>query len=223
MGLDLVPMGKPKKGFEKRFNQIFRVIEGKETLELSFLDKLKGKKLPSKEELLEEWFANQISVYETLKAPQVGRDKEAEDWIKVKYQDSNKELSESDFIKKHKGYYILELAKEIDGLPIYIAYGQEEHVFRGEFLTTCIGLIDESLVHEAWETKLAEEALDYGNRLMNTADNIAKENNLEYLKNQRAPSDSEENDIAGKLHIVYSLARWLTFYGKNGHGYQADY
>ncbi|MFY7839702.1 MAG: hypothetical protein ACOVP7_05470 [Lacibacter sp.] len=224
MGLDLRPMGKAKPGFEKRYEQIFKIITGAEKEEVSFFDKLKGKKPATKEELLQEWFANQIPSYETIKAPRVGRDEEANNWIKERYQETDKSLSENDFVKQHDGYYVISLAKEEDGVPAYRSFGQDENVFRGEFIRDCVDLIGEDLVSEAWGTKLAKEALDYGNRLMNIADKIAAESGLEYLKLQRNPPEkSDEGDLENKLHVVSSMAKWLIFYGKNGHGYEADY
>lgn len=89
MGLDMRPMGKPKPGFEERFNQIFRIVSGIEKQRASFIDRLKVKRRPTKEELLEEWFANSIKSYETIKAPIVGKDKEADDWIKKKYSETD--------------------------------------------------------------------------------------------------------------------------------------
>lgn len=223
MGLDMRPMGKPHPGFERRYEQIFWIIQGTEKQELSLLDKLKGKKIISKDDLLKEWFENQIPPYETIKAPRVGRDKDADEWIKAKYLETDKKMSESAFIKEYEGYYVIELAKELDGVPMYIAMGQDENVFRGQFMQDCSDLIGEELVAEAWNTKLADEALDYGKRLMKVADKIASENNLEYLKAQRAPPDTNEDSVEWKLHIVYSLAKWLIFYGANGHGYEADF
>jgi hypothetical protein len=223
MGLDMRPMGKPKPGFEKRFVNIFEMVTKDKIPQPSFLDKLKGKKYPTKDELLQEWFANQIQTYETIKAPRVGRDKEADEWIRNKYNDLEQKPLLEQFLKEHDGYYVIELAKEQDGVPVYIAMGQDENVFRGQFLQDCIDTIGEDLVNEAWETKLADETLDYGNRLMAIADKIAKERKLEYLKTQRLPPDSDEDTIESKLHIVYSLAKWLIFYGKNGHGYEADF
>lgn len=221
MGLDMIPMGKPKQGFEQRYHQIYRIIKGKEKQKISFIDRLKGKKLLSEDELLKEWFDIQIASYDTIKAPRVGRDKEANDWIKQKYRESDNKLSEEDFIKDYEGYYVIELAKELDGIPVYASMEQDRNVFRGEFMQDCIDLIGEDLVNEAWYTKLAGDALDYGNRLMSAADKIAKDNKLQYLKEQRMPPETDENSIESKLHIVYSLARWLIFYGKNGHGYEA--
>jgi hypothetical protein len=223
MGLDMRPLGKPKKGFEKRYKEIYEIIESDNIPKPSFLEKLSGKKYPTKDELLEEWFSNQIESYETIKAPRVGRDIEADNWIKEKYNDLEEKPTYEDFIQEHQGFYAIELAKEKDGVPVYIAMGQDENVFRGQFLTDCIDLIGEELVNEAWGTKLAGETLDYGNRLMIVADKTAKEHNLEYLKGQRIPSDVDEDTIESKLHIVYSLAKWLVFYGENGHGYEADY
>ena len=217
------PMGKPKKGFEKRFNEIFKMVESDKIPELSFLDKILGKKKPTKEELIQEWFNNQIPTYETLKAPMVGKDKEADEWIKEKYEQLENKPSLEDFLKEHQGYFVISLAKEQDGVPCYVAFGQDENVFRGQFLANCDDLIGESLVNEAWGTKLSDETLDYGNRLMQVADSIAKKNNLQYLKEQKLAPKTDETTIESKLHIVYSLAKWLTFYGKNGHGYEADF
>lgn len=221
MGLDMRPMGKPKPGFEERFKQIFWILQGAEKQKISLLDKLKGKKEFSKDELLKEWFENQIPSYETIKAPRVGRDKEADEWIKQKYLESDKSKSESDFIRDFDGYYVIELAKELDGVPMYISMQEDKNVFRGQFIQDCTDLIGENLVNEAWETKLADSALDYGKRLMAIADKIACEKGFQYLKDQRMPPDSNEESVESKLHIVFSLAKWLIFYGKNGHGYEA--
>lgn len=218
MGLDMRPMGKPKPGFEKRFEEIFSMLTGKAKAQ-----PLANGQTPSHEELLEEWFAIQESTYETIKAPRVGRDAEADQWIKEQYQETDQSVPEQEFIKNHEGYYVIELAKETDGVPIYRAMGQDENVFRGEFLRDCMDIVDEELLSEAWETKMAAETLDYGWRLYDAADKIAVANNLEYLKNQREAPDADEDQIESKLHILYSAARWLIFYGKSGHGYEADF
>jgi hypothetical protein len=223
MGLDMRPMGKPKPGFEKRFAELFEIISTDNYPQLSLMDKLKGKKALSKEDYLNEWFENQIQSYETIKAPRVGRDKEAEEWIMDFYNDLDEKPPLEEFLNEHQGYYVIELAKEQDGVPVYIALGQDENVFRGEFLRICSDLIDEELLSEAWESKLADETLDFGNRLMQVSDQLAKEHGLEHLKNQYLPPDATEDSLESKIHILYSLSKWLIFYGKNGHGYEADF
>lgn len=224
MGLDWRPMGKPKPGFEERHKQIFRILQGEEKLkELSFIDKLLGKKPVTNEQLIEEFLDNTIETYETIKAPRVGYDDVANNWIKSKYCESDKSLTEEDFFKEYLGYYVIELAEEQDGVPVYIALGQDENVFRAQFLDDCKDLIGEELHTEAWSSKLADETLLYGQQLMSIADKVAKENQLEYLKEQRMPPELDEESLESKLHILFSAAKWLIFYGKNGHGFEADF
>lgn len=218
------PMGKPKPGFEKRYIELYQMLKNDDSIpKPSLFERLLGKKGPTREQLQEEWFANLIPTYETIKAPRVGRDKEADAWVLQQYEESDKEVPLQDFVKEYQDYYVIELAKEKDGVPVYRAFAQDENVFRGQFLKDCVDLIGKELVHEAWETKLADEALDYGNRLMQVADKIATEKNIQHLKTQRMPPETDERNIESKLHIVYSLAKWLIFYGKNGHGYEADF
>lgn len=223
MGLDLRPMGKPKPGFEKRYEEIFKMIAEDKIPKASIIDKIKGKRYPTREELLKEWFLIQIPSYETIKAPKVGRDNEADIWIRQKYEELEQKPPIDEFLKDYEGYYVIELAKELDGVPTYISIGQDKNVFRGQFLNDCTDLIGKELVDEAWNSKLASEALDYGNRLMRVADQIAKKNRIEYLKNQRTPPEKSEDSIEWKLHIVFSIAKWLIFYGQNGHGYEANF
>lgn len=224
MGLDWRPMGKPKSGFEERHKQIFRIVNGFEKISgLSFWDKLMGKHVETKEQLIEEFIDISIESYETIKAPRVGFDQVANDWIMSKYAESDKSLSQQDFLKEHLGYYVIELAEESDGIPVYISLVQDGNVFRAQFLDDCKHLIGKDLYREAWNSKLAEETLDYGNQLMAIADKYAAENNLLYLKDQRSLTDYDENSLESQVHVLYAAAKWLIFYGKNGHGFEADF
>jgi hypothetical protein len=216
-------MGKPKSGFERRFAEIYEMVSQNKIPKATIADKLKGIKKPTREELLEEWYEIQIPTYETIKAPRVGYDKSADEWIKSKYDELEQKPPFEEFLNENNGYYVIELAQEQDGVPLYRSLGQDENVFRGEFLRDCLDIFGEDLVSEAWGSKLADDALDYGNRLMNAADIVAKEYNLEYLRSQRQIPDTDEDTIESKLHIAYSLAKWLIFYGQNGHGYEADF
>lgn len=210
MGLDWRPMGKPKPGYEDRFKELYRLISEKQ---------VSGQ---TKEQMLEEWFSIQIQTYETIKAPRVGRDKEAEDWIKEQYEESEKDVSLEEFIKEFEGYYVILLAKELDGVPAYVAMGQDENVFRGKFLDDCKDLIGEDLYEAAYVTKLADDTLKYGEQLMAVAEKLATEHNVTYLRDQRWPPEAY-GTMEFRIHILYSAAKWLIFYGKNGHGFEADY
>jgi hypothetical protein len=223
MGLDWRPMGKPKPGSEERFNQLFHLIQGKEKVQLSFWEKLLGKEPPKKEQLLKEWFSMLIPSYETIKAPRVGRDIAADEWLKSKYVKSEETPSFEKFAKEHAGYYVIELAEETDGVPMYISMTQDRNVFRGQFLRNCEDLIGKDLLNQAWETQLAEGTLRYGQQLLSIADQVALPGGLQYLKDQRIPPDVSADSLESKLHILYSAGKWLVFYGKNGHGYEADF
>jgi hypothetical protein len=223
MGLDLKPLGKPKPGYEERFLKLFELIGKDNFPQYTLLDKLWGKKKqPTKEEVLAEWCEIQISHFETIKAPRVGVDKEADDWLLATYNELTDKPPLKKFLEQHQGLWVPEIAKEQGGISVYPSPVYDITAFRGKFLEDCEDILDKRLIDEAWETKLADEALDYGYRLMNRADELAKQHNLEYLKLQGHQPD-DENGIEWQLHIVFSLAKWLIFYGKNGHGYEADF
>ena len=213
MGLDMRPLSKPKAGKEQRFYELYSLIPS-ENLSPD-----------QREQLLEEWFALGIPSYETIKAPQVGRDAQADAWLREQYDaDDNPDKPPFDEVyQDYQGYYVIELATEQDSVPVYRAFGQDENVFRGQFLADCQELIGEDLLNEAWSNHLAEEAVDYAQRLIAAVTPTAQQHGLEYLKDQYKPPEAEPESLESQLHIVYSLARWLIFYGSRGHGYEADF
>lgn len=213
MGLDMRPLSKPKAGKEQRFYELYSLIPS-ENLSPD-----------QREQLLEEWFALGIPSYETIKAPQVGRDAQADAWLREQYDaDDNPDKPPFDEVyQDYQGYYVIELAPEQDSVPVYRAFGQDANVFRGQFLADCQDLISEDLLNEAWSNHLAEEAVDYAQRLLAAVTPITQQHGLEYLKDQYEPPEAEPESLESQLHIVYSLARWLIFYGSRGHGYEADF
>jgi hypothetical protein len=103
-----------------------------------------------------------------------------------------------------------------------MAMGQDENVFRGKFPDSCKDLPGKELYEEAYVTKMAEDTLKYGQQIMEVAEKIATEHNATYLKDQRFPPENRDT-IEFHIHVLYSAAKWLIFYGKNGHGFEADY
>ena len=211
MGLDMRPLSKPKAGQEKRFYELYSLI-------------LSENLAPDQQEqLLEEWFALGIPSYETIKAPQVGRDAQADVWLREQYEadDSPDKPPFDEVYQDYQGYYVIELATEQDSVPVYRAFGQDENVFRGQFLADCQELIGEDLLNEAWSNHLAEEAVDYAQRLIAAVTPTAQQHRLEYLKDQYEPPEADPESLESQLHIVYSLVRWLNYYGTRGHGFEA--
>lgn len=219
MGLDWRPMGKPKPGTEARYHQLYRMLTKAEPIPVN-----PATNQPyDKDTLKEEWFSLQIPSYETIRAPRVGRDPEALEWLKSEYEEHKPDMSLEEFIKEYEGFYVILLAPETDGVPMYVSMGQDENVFRGKFIDFCEDIIGKELYDSAFETKTAEEALAYGQRLMAIADDFATKNNLLFLKDQYLVPDVEIGTVPSQAHILYSAAKWFIFYGKNGHGVEADW
>ncbi|AUP77667.1 hypothetical protein [Flavivirga eckloniae] len=228
MGLDLTPLPKPKLGYEDRFKEIFNILKDMQDEDYSkspsIIELFIKKKYRLQRKLLREWHQNSISSFDTIKAPRVGYDDEADNWFLKSNKTDNEKLSDKTLIKKNKGFYVIELAKEIEGVPIgkYCARAGYRNGFRGEYLRNCEDLIGD-LVYGIYGSSLAEGTLEYGYKLINKADEIAKKHDLIYLKKQREAPDEWSGHIKSRLHLIYSLANWLIFYGKNGHGYEADF
>ena len=119
MGLDMRPLSKLKAGKEQRFYELYSLIPS-ENLSPD-----------QRQQLLEEWFALGIPSYETIKAPQVGRDAQADAWLREQYDaDDNPDKPPFDEVyQDYQGYYVIELAKEQDSVPVYRAFGQDENVW----------------------------------------------------------------------------------------------
>ena len=111
MGLDMRPLSKPKAGKEQRFYELYSLIPS-ENLSPD-----------QREQLLKEWFALGIPSYETIKAPQVGRDAQADAWLREQYDaDDNPDKPPFDEVyQDYQGYYVIELAPEQDSVPVYRA------------------------------------------------------------------------------------------------------
>ncbi|UII31255.1 hypothetical protein LVD17_23470 [Fulvivirga ulvae] len=218
MGLDWKPLKKPYSGYEEEYRQIFKLLTGVEK------QRLKSKKIRSHDELLERFLSISSTAYETLKAPQVGKDEEATTWAESQFKNlQDKSITFDDFMQQMHGFYVLDLVPECDGLPMYIAMHDEAHFFRAQFLCDCETILGSELLEMAYESKLADETQDYANRLMDVADRFAEENKCSALKNQRKPPENDEDTPESKAHILFSAAKWLKFWSSRGHGMEADF
>jgi len=227
MGLDMRPIGSVHPKYKKRFDEIFDIIIHNKEQKPSLLDRVFKKPLKTREELLSEFRALEISPYETVEAPRYPRDEEAVEFLKSEYKNSDKSVSEEAFLQKLEGIYLPHLAKRKEGFPVYNNHGAGGTggpiAFRGSFLSSCSDIMPRSLIEKAWTSQKAENTLVYGRELMDVALDIAKQNNLSHLQEQRDAPDSPEDSLESKLHIVFSLANWLIFFGSHGHGYEADF
>ena len=224
MGLDWKPLNRPHSGNEDEYRLLFKLLTGEEKQRISFIDKLKGKRELDRDKLLNHFLSISSTAYETLKAPQVGIDEEATKWAESKFPNrEDKTLTLDEFMNQMRGFYVLDLVPECDGIPKYIATHDEAHVFRAQFLTDCEEILGHELLNRAYESKLAEETLVYANELMELAERYATSNNCLNLKDERIPPDVDEDSAEAKAHILFSAAKWLQFWSNRGHGMEADF
>src|SRR5262249_11930302 len=116
-----------------------------------------------------------IPAHQDVGVPRIGYDAEANAWgLSRRRQD----LSEAEFLERMKGYYVLQLVKNCDGVSEYSnggAYdGVDKTSFRGSFLEDCKELLGEELLGRAWTRMMKPaEAVAYGRELLAVADKAA--------------------------------------------------
>jgi hypothetical protein len=210
VGLDLVVEGCAKPGHETEWRHI---------LERSFAEEeLSKTEIARFEEI-------SIPAYQCVDAPRVGFDRAADAWIiearKVKAEDVDATLRE------FHGYYVLRLVK-CDGIPSYsnagLYGGVDETSFRGAFLRDCTDVLDNRLLNDAWNHKLPEAAISYGQALLaaaNAAEGRTATRRRSFLSLLRLAKPSEPAPFAEQLDIVRAAGRWFIFWGERGHAIRA--
>jgi hypothetical protein len=85
MGLDWNPIGKPKPGHEEEFDRLFDMLKEGAPPKPSLISRMFSG--TPKVDPEERWLDIQITPYETLGTPRVGRDEAAEDWLRREYDE----------------------------------------------------------------------------------------------------------------------------------------
>jgi hypothetical protein len=138
MGLDWNPIGRPKSGYETEFAQLFTLMRELPD-DVGWLERVRRRIRGIKpDQIKKRWFEIQISPFETLQAPQVGRSPDATAWAKKRYLSLKEpKPSEAEFLREMEGYYVVALAPPCDGIPVY-SNGTAGYVelfsFRAQFL-----------------------------------------------------------------------------------------
>lgn len=227
MGLDWRPFPKAKPGFEDEYLRIMDDLVEEEPAKFSWREFLFGSKKEPKyvdrDKLLEELKAVSISAYETLGAPRVGYDESANAWAREEYETQDLKISFEEYLEEIKGYNVVDLVSDNDGVQVYHNYGTDPQIFRADWLKECHPVISKAIINEAYEIHTAQESIDFGQRLMAIADEYAQKHNVLHMKNVEEGPDIETSSPELIAHIIYCAAKWLIWWGENGHGYEADY
>lgn len=225
MGLDWNPGNKPRPGFEDEFEKIVISTAGdklapkdRPRLADALRDGLVGlvKKGPSEQQMRARFAEISISAFETLNAPRVGFDGNADEWARDVHDKRKIADDIDDWLAKMRGYYVVPLVAPCDGIPFY-SNGElgyvERFSFRAQFLQSCVPVIGRQLFEEAYYLKFAPDLMAYGDQLLRCAENHVRSNGLLVPTVAADDSDSAE----GQLHIVVAAARWCRYWADKGH------
>jgi hypothetical protein len=249
MGLDWIPLGKPKPGFEEQHVQLFQAMQHANFFDVpapplslllkQYLEVLLGRRKladitrarPADGPMIRQQLDDiSISPYETLGCPRVGIDAVVDPWLQQVFETSDEKregLSFDEFKRKLHGEYVLALAPPSDGLPHYASgpgWFIEGYSFRGKALT--LDGIEEILgpdLHiRAWMHFMPQDLVSYAGQLEEAAQSHAKEHGItrDVLSLRAGDDYSEEEE---QLMVLLAAARWCRFWGRNGHPVWSDY
>lgn len=225
MGLDWNPIGKPKPGHEEEFETLFRLL-GANSSGGNWLQKAKQLfHRFDRDAATKRWFEIQISPFFTVQAPQVGIDPRADEWAKERYRENPpKDKTEVQFLKELKGYYVVALAPQCDGIPYY-SNGPTGYVelysFRAQFITNdCKDVVGKDLLEKCYHSCLAPDLTSLGAELRACANDYAFKHDVSYVESVRE-LDAPENSPESKAHILFAAAKWCEYWSSRGHGLEA--
>lgn len=239
MGLDWQPTARSKSGHEAEFESIYSHIHEDSPIEVPPRTKwglFRDRRAEAAErkailDAMEKRFGEiGIFPHEVVGAPQVGHDPAADEWLAKEVERRKKRnVDLPDLIAEMRGYYVVALAPESDGLPVYSngwipgSYC-EPYTFRAQFLGGIDSWLDHDLIAEAWKNHRVLALLDYGRRLRAKAIEFADARGVsrEVLEVRKAKK-REIDAPALQAHIVMSAAKWCQWWGERGHGMIAWY
>lgn len=226
MGLDWNPIGRPKAGAEAEFEKLFNQLNGRPSGEGWFAKLKFALRQSSREAVTARWLDLQISPFDTVAAPQVGRDAVADAWIRERFRENPPAgKTEEAFLADMHGLYLVILAPPCDGIPYYSNGSPGGYVepfsFRAQFIKlVCKEVVGEALLAKCYESCLAPGLAQLGAELRACVSAYAAQHGVAHM--EHAPEcDAEEDDPAAKAHILFAAAKWCEYWSSRGHGLDA--
>jgi len=208
MGLDWEPLPTPKRGFEREYLDLFK--------------KLARASLQRREQLA-SWFSDvSVPPFETIGAPRVGRDAEADDWLRARIEKSNR-LDELEEIRAEmRDHCVLELLPPCDGFPVYSNHIVADHLdrysFHAELLRDVADTLGDDLCERATQMMLPEDHRTFAAALDEVARRFATDHALpEHVATIREPV-FPEGTLERKGHVLFAAAKWSTYWSGRGYG-----
>jgi len=213
MGLDWNPLSRPKPGLEDEFWQLIS-------------NKLNELEPAARASVIRRFDEISEAPFETLGAPQVGVDAEADEWLAKRIAEHGGGQSFELALARMHGFYVLDLVPASPGLPVYTSAGYDgvdRYTFRGSFLNDVRDLLGDELFEAAWKRMKPDELRAYGERLLAIARSFAAQHGLEYLEEQRDSPEADEQSPESRAHILFSAAKWCLWWAERGHGLEPYY
>lgn len=206
MGLDWLPGRKAKPGLEPEMKALIKALDG-------WWPFGKQKKLARLEQIT-------VHPHETLGAPIVGKDEQANEWARENFEKrTNKALDLPGFLQAINGLPVMQLVRPSDGLPPFSNGGPGEYVgeesFRAQFLKDCEDILGEGGYDECFLERGPEECERFGASLRAKATAYAQEHGIE-LSATESVEDYESKEF--RVGVVMAAGRWCEYWGRNGHG-----
>jgi hypothetical protein len=209
MGLDWNPGSKAKPGFETEWRELWLKLHSKTCL--------------FREDKKKRFAQIATTAFETLRTPRVGFDASATEWAKTTFPNRvDKSLTEDVFIERMRGFYVLDLIAPCDGLPRYTNGHPggyvERYAFRGQFLKDCQDILGKDLLESGYVSKLPEDTVEHGDKLLESAAAFAASRNLNLTQVHLA---EEPDTVEFHLDVVLAAGKWCQFWGEKGHWLEA--
>jgi hypothetical protein len=208
MPLDWEPLPTPRRGYEKEFLDLFHEL---------------GTATGAKRERVMKWFANvAVPAYETLGAPRVGFDAEADDWLHDRLVKSGRDGELDQIRVEMHGYNVLELMPPCDGFPVYSNHKADERLdrysFHAELLAGVADALGTELCERAHTMMLPDAHEEFAVRLHEVAAAFSAEHELpDHVATIREPV-YPEGSVERRGHLLFAAAKWCTFWSLRGHG-----
>lgn len=217
LGLDLIVEARAKAGHEAEWRGL---------VERYFADE------PLDDEEKARFDDISVPAYASVGAPRVGFDPAADAWI-IEVRGAETPEAVAEVLRDFHGHYALPLVRS-PGLPKWthanLYEGVDETSFRGKALEFATDILTRDLIDQAFEDRMPEDAVAYGQALLEAAERgrrdgplpkppPKKRNPLAFLI-PRGP-DPEPMTLEEQLDVVEEAGRWFVFWGERGHPIRA--
>lgn len=215
MGLDWVPMGRPKPDHEAEYDRLWNLL----------FNEFATNEDEGTDEDFDRFEQIIIEPYDDVGAPLIGTDPVAiELFHKMKSSGLYQGISEQEFLASDSGKRFVDHLEQSDLVPSLV--GSLSIIsFRGEWVSDLGSEFDE-VTARGWANMSASDALKFANELEEFAGRYAQENDeIAWLTDRTTPPNEEFDNISprSKIYVLMSAVRYLRGWASLGHSIEADF